>query len=275
MHIGCHLSFSKGYAAMGREALKLGADCFQFFSRNPRGGSAKAFDEADARELQAIMADNDFGPALVHAPYTFNPCSADEGLRKFAFEAMGEDLPKLDIFADALYNFHPGSHVGQGVEKGIELTAALLSKIGRQKFSAQILVETMSGKGSEIGSTFEEVAQILEMSDIGAGVCLDTCHVFSAGYDIVNNLDSVVEKFDEIVGLDKLKAVHLNDSMTPLASKKDRHEKLGDGSLGLEAIGKIITHPALCNLPFYLETPNDESGYAREIALVRKMARGK
>lgn len=256
---------------MGREAVNLGADCFQFFSRNPRGGSAKAFDKADALELKAIMSDNDFGPALVHAPYTFNPCSADEGLRKFALEAMGEDLPKLDLFPNALYNFHPGSHVGQGVEKGIELTAAMLSQIGKQNFASQILIETMSGKGSEIGSTFEQIAQILEISDIGAGVCLDTCHVYSAGYDIVNELDSVIAQFDKIVGLEKLKAVHLNDSMTPFNAKKDRHEKLGNGTIGIEAIKRIVNHSALCELPFYLETPNDEAGYAREIALVRKM----
>ncbi len=271
MHIGCHLSFSKGYAAMGEKALELGADCFQFFSRNPRGGAAKAFDRDDALALKKISEENSFGPMLVHAPYTFNPCSADESLRKFAFEAMCEDIEKLELFEGALYNFHPGSHVGQGVEKGIELTAEMLSRIGERNFSACVLVETMSGKGSEIGSTFEEVAAIIERSGGFAGVCLDTCHVYSAGYDIVENLDDVLKEFDKTIGIERLKAVHLNDSMTPFASKKDRHAKLGEGSIGLAAIEKIVNHPLLSSLPYYLETPNDEAGYAREIALVRSM----
>lgn len=271
MHIGCHLSFSKGYAAMGKKALELGADCFQFFSRNPRGGAAKAFDRDDALALKKISEENSFGPMLVHAPYTFNPCSADESLRKFAFEAMCEDIEKLELLEGALYNFHPGSHVGQGVEKGIELTAEMLSRIGERNFSAGVLVETMSGKGSEIGSTFEEVAAIIEKSGGFAGVCLDTCHIYSAGYDIVENLDAVLEEFDKTIGIERLKAVHLNDSMTPFASKKDRHAKLGEGSIGLAAIERIVNHPLLNSLPYYLETPNDEAGYAREIALVRSM----
>lgn len=269
MHIGCHLSFSNGYAAMGREALSIGADCFQFFSRNPRGGKAKAFDKADAQELKNIMDKHNFAPILVHAPYTFNPCSADGGLRKFAYEAMSEDLPKLDIFGEkGLYNFHPGSHVGQGVEKGIELTADLLKRVYEKEFKAQVLVETMSGKGSEIGFTFEQVAAILEKSQTSAGVCLDTCHIYSAGYDIVNDLDKVVEDFDRIIGLGKLKAIHLNDSMTGFNSKKDRHEKIGKGTIGLEAIKRIIKHPKLKDLPFYLETPNDLEGYHQEILLL-------
>jgi len=254
---------------MGREALSIGADCFQFFSRNPRGGKAKAFDKADAQELKNIMDEHNFAPILVHAPYTFNPCSADAGLRKFAYEAMSEDLPKLDIFGDkGLYNFHPGSHVGQGVEKGIELTADLLKRVYEKEFKAQVLVETMSGKGSEIGFTFEQVAEILEKSQTNAGVCLDTCHIYSAGYDIVNDLDKVVEDFDRIIGLEKLKAIHLNDSMTGFNSKKDRHEKIGKGTIGLEAIKRIIKHPKLKDLPFYLETPNDLEGYHQEILLL-------
>lgn len=271
MNIGCHLSFSKGYEAMGREALRLGADCFQFFSRNPRGGAARPFDAGDALALEKIAEENSFGPLLVHAPYTFNPCSADAGLREFALEAMKEDLSRLGAFKGALYNFHPGSHVGQGVKRGVELSARLLSEVCSGNFSAKILVETMSGKGSEIGSTFGEIAEILEKSGTDAGVCLDTCHAYSAGYDIVRDLDGALGEFDRIIGLGKLKAVHLNDSMAPFNSKKDRHEKLGEGTIGLEAIGRIVNHPALRELPFYLETPNDPAGYAREIALVRKM----
>lgn len=271
MRIGCHLSFSKGYGAMGREALRLGADCFQFFSRNPRGGAARAFDAADASALEKVARENSLGPVLAHAPYTINPCSSDAGLRKFALEAMSEDLPKLDAFGGALYNFHPGSHVGQGAKKGVGLSAKLLSEVCAGKFSAKVLVETMSGKGSEIGSTFGEIAEILEKSGTGALVCLDTCHVYSAGYDIAGDLDGVLDEFDRIVGLEKLGAVHLNDSMTPFNSKKDRHARLGEGTIGLEAIGRIVSHPALRDLPFYLETPNDPAGYAREIALVRKM----
>lgn len=269
--IGCHLSFARGYGQMGRDALSVGANALQYFSRNPRGGKSKDFDADDARKLVDMAEENEFAPFLVHAPYTYNPCSADEVLRNFAKEAMGEDLIRQAKVGRSFYNFHPGSHVGQGTEKGIELIADVLEDVLPKAGPTVVLLETMSGKGSEVGSSFEEIAAI--MSAVGnpqnLGVCLDTCHVYSAGYDVVNDIDGVLEKFDLIIGLDKLKAIHLNDSMTPFASKKDRHECIGKGVIGLEAIVNIINHKLLRGIPFYLETPNELDGYAAEIKLLR------
>ncbi len=272
-YIGCHLSFSKGYESMGVQALEIGANAFQYFSRNPRGGAAKEFDKSDADKLLDIAGSNGFAPFLVHAPYTFNPCSADAGLRDFARAAMGEDLLRQQNLPHSYYNFHPGSHVGQGSQKGISLIAELLNGILFDGQSTVVLLETMSGKGSEVGSSFGELAEIMEKAELNQklGVCLDTCHVYSAGYDIVGNLDGVLEEFDSEIGLEKLKAIHLNDSMTPFNSRKDRHAKIGEGSIGLEAVARIINHPKLSCLPFYLETPNDPDGYAREIALLRSL----
>ena len=271
--IGCHLSFSGGYAKMGRDALSIDANAFQYFSRNPRGGKAKEFDPDDAAKLLQIAEESGFAPFLVHAPYTYNPCSADESLRVFARTAMGEDLERQAKIGHSFYNFHPGSHVGQGVERGIELIVETLAAVLPKAESTVVLLETMSGKGSEVGSTFGEIAAIISAAggSENLGVCLDTCHVYSAGYDIVNDLDGVLGKFDEIVGLGRLKAIHLNDSMTPFDSHKDRHEKIGGGTIGLDAIARIINHPKLRDLPFYLETPNELDGYAEEIKLLRSL----
>lgn len=275
-YIGCHLSFAKGYESMGVQALEIGANAFQYFSRNPRGGAAKEFDKSDAGKLLDIAARNGFAPFLVHAPYTFNPCSADAGLRDFARKAMCEDLLRQQNLPGSYYNFHPGSHVGQGAEKGISMIAELLNEILLPEQSCVVLLETMSGKGSEVGASFGEIAEIMERVKLNRklGVCLDTCHVYSAGYDIVKNLDGVLEEFDSKIGLERLKAVHLNDSMTPFNSHKDRHAKIGEGTIGLDAIARIINHPKLSSLPFYLETPNELSGYAREIALLRSLRNG-
>lgn len=275
-YIGCHLSFAKGYESMGVQALEIGANAFQYFSRNPRGGAAKEFDKSDAGKLLDIAARNGFAPFLVHAPYTFNPCSADAGLRDFARKAMCEDLLRQQNLPGSYYNFHPGSHVGQGAEKGISMIAELLNEILLSEQSCVVLLETMSGKGSEVGASFGEIAEIMERVKLNRklGVCLDTCHVYSAGYDIVRNLDGVLEEFDSKIGLERLKAVHLNDSMTPFNSRKDRHAKIGEGTIGLDAIARIINHPKLSSLPFYLETPNELSGYAREIALLRSLRNG-
>lgn len=275
-YIGCHLSFAKGYESMGVQALEIGANAFQYFSRNPRGGAAKEFDKSDAGKLLDIAARNGFAPFLVHAPYTFNPCSADAGLRDFARKAMCEDLLRQQNLPGSYYNFHPGSHVGQGAEKGISMIAELLNEILLPEQFCVVLLETMSGKGSEVGASFGEIAEIMERVKLNRklGVCLDTCHVYSAGYDIVKNLDGVLEEFDSKIGLERLKAVHLNDSMTPFNSRKDRHAKIGEGTIGLDAIARIINHPKLSSLPFYLETPNELSGYAREIALLRSLRNG-
>lgn len=272
-HIGCHLSVTKGYLHMGKEALSIGADTFQFFTRNPRGGSAKAIDTDDANRLLALMEESNFGPILAHAPYTLNPCSADARVRAFALEVFTEDLSKLEALPGTLYNFHPGSHVGQGVDNGIDLIVEILDKVMTADQSTVILLETMSGKGSEVGSRFEELRSIMDKAKFGdrLGVCLDTCHVYDAGYDIVDNLDGVLESFDQIIGLARLRAIHLNDTKNPFNSHKDRHEKIGEGHLGIEAISRIINHPKLSHLPFYLETPNEVPGYAEEIALLKRM----
>ncbi|MBQ6535105.1 MAG: deoxyribonuclease IV [Opitutales bacterium] len=271
--IGCHLSFSKGYENMAREALSIGANAFQYFSRNPRGGKAKDFDASDAEKLVAIARENSFAPFLVHAPYTYNPCSADPSLREFARRCMAEDLLRQQNIPNSLYNFHPGSHVGQGAEAGIKLIAETLDAAMTEETSSKVLLETMSGKGSEVGGTFAEIAEIIKRSKFGdrLGVCLDTCHVWAAGYDIAKNLDGVLERFDREIGLERLAAVHLNDSLEPFGSHKDRHAKIGEGTLGLDAIAAFINHPLLRGLPFYLETPNELDGYAAEIRLLKSL----
>ncbi len=273
--IGCHLSSSKGYLAMGKEAVKLNANTFQFFTRNPRGGKAKAIDEQDVAAFLTFAEGHGIHSILAHAPYTLNACSKDERTREFALETMTDDLRRMEYTPNQLYNFHPGSHVGQGVETGITQIAALLNTVLTEEQTTTVLLETMAGKGTEIGRSFEELREILDRVTFSdkMGVCLDTCHVYDAGYDIVNDLDGVLTQFDKVIGLDKLKAIHLNDSMNPINSHKDRHQKIGDGSLGLEAITRIINHPALRDLPFNLETPNELDGYAAEIALLRSLRR--
>jgi deoxyribonuclease-4 len=272
MFIGCHLSSSAGFLAMGETALSIGADTFQFFTRNPRGGTAKPFDKADAASLVQLLEKNHFGPILAHAPYTLNACAADEGLRQYAIDVMKDDLFRMDHFPGAMYNFHPGSHVKQGVDVGIELIAKALNQILSCEQKTTVLLETMAGKGSEVGRTFEELRSIIDRVEHSdkLGICLDTCHVFDGGYDIVNQLDDVLSEFDKVLGIDRLKAIHLNDSKNPMGSHKDRHEVLGGGFIGMEALLRVVNHPLLKKLPFYLETPNELPGYAREIELVRK-----
>ena len=257
---------------MGETALSVGADTFQFFTRNPRGGKVKELDLDDAAKLAAMQVSGKLGPIVAHAPYTINPCSAADRTREFALETMTDDLRRLDYLPGNFYNFHPGSHVGQGTETGIELIADTLNTVLRPEQKTVVLLETMAGKGSEIGGTFEELREIIDRVDHGelVGVCLDTCHVHDAGYDIVNNLDGVLTEFDRVVGLDKLRALHLNDSMNPLGSRKDRHQKLGEGYLGLNAVLRVVTHPALQNRPMSLETPNELDGYERELCMLRE-----
>lgn len=273
LNIGCHLSSSKGFLAMGQEALRLNANTFQFFTRNPRGSKAKEINPGDARSLCDLLEQNNFTVLLAHAPYTLNPCSAEERTREFALLTMVDDLKRMEYLPNNMYNFHPGSHVGQGIETGIELIIDVLNQILDPKQSTIVLLETMSGKGSEVGRTFEELRQIIDGIELSnqVGICLDTCHIHDAGYDIVNNLNDVLEQFDQIIGLERLRAIHLNDSMNPLGSRKDRHEKIGKGYIGLEAMVRIINHPALRKLPFYLETPNEPEGYAEEISLLRSL----
>ena len=271
--IGCHLSISKGYLHMGKEALSLGANTFQYFTRNPRGGKARTFDEADMKALEAFMAEHNFGKILGHAPYTLNACAADPSLRQFAKNMIREDLERLEFLPNQLYNFHPGSHVKQGVDQGIEYIVEALNEVMFEGMHTTVLLETMAGKGTEVGRTFEEIARIIDgvkLKDY-IGVCMDTCHIHEGDYDIIGDLDGVMESFDKIVGLDRLHAIHLNDSKNPRGAHKDRHEKIGEGHIGLEAITKVINHPALRNLPFYLETPNELDGYAKEIALLRSV----
>ena len=273
LHIGCHLSSSKGYAHMGKEALSIGADTFQFFTRNPRGGSAKALDVSDMEALRGLMEEHHFAPVVAHAPYTLNACAADEGLRRFARETMADDLMRLSYLPGSLYNFHPGSHVKQGSERGIELIAEALNEVLQPEQTTTVLLETMAGKGSEVGRTFEELRAIIDAVDLKdhLGVCLDTCHVWDGGYDIVGNLDEVLAEFDRVIGINRLKAIHLNDSMNPLGAHKDRHAKIGEGCIGTAALSAVTNHPLLRHLPFCLETPNDLSGYAAEIALMRSL----
>lgn len=277
LKIGCHLSAAKGYEHMGKDALKIGANTFAFFTRNPRGGKAKAIDEKDVAKMFDLLEEKQFGKLVAHAPYTLNPCSKDEKVRNFAFMAMSEDMERMEYTPGNYYNFHPGSHVGQGIEKGIELIADLLNRILTPQQNTTVLLETMAGKGSEVGGRFEELAAIIERVERKEkiGVCMDTCHVSDAGYDIINDLDGVLEEFDRIVGLSRLKAMHINDSQNPQGARKDRHARIGEGYLGLETIVNVITHPALRELPFILETPNELDGYAVEIALLRKEAEGR
>ena len=271
--IGCHLSTANGFLGMGRDALSIGANTFQFFTRNPRGGKAKELDQADIDAFLKLAEENNFGQLLAHAPYTLNPCSAEQKTRDFALEAMLDDLRRMERIPGNLYNFHPGSHVGQGEDAGIALIVAQLNAVLTPDLRTTVLLETMAGKGSEVGRSFEELRRILDGVTLQdkMGVCLDTCHINDAGYDIVNDLDGVLETFDRVVGLARLKAIHLNDSMNPLGARKDRHERIGHGHLGLDAITRIINHPALRDLPFLLETPNELPGYAEEIALLRRV----
>lgn len=271
--IGAHLSASKGYTAMLRQALDMGANTFQFFTRNPRGGSAKAIDEKDVSIFLSLMKEHEFPVILAHAPYTLNCCSAKAETREFAVNTFADDLKRMEFTPHQLYNFHPGSHVGQGAEKGIALIADALNTVLFENMTTTVLLETMAGKGSEIGRTFEELEEIIDRVQLShkLGVCLDTCHVNDAGYDIVNDLDGVLEEFDRVIGLDRLKAVHLNDSKNPMGSHKDRHEKIGQGYIGIDAMERIINHPALRDLPFFLETPNEIDGYAQEIKLLSSL----
>ena len=270
--LGCHLSASKGYLHMGREAAELGGNTFQFFTRNPRGGNAKELDLKDVAAFQAFAREHGIPVILAHAPYTLNSCSADEKVRDFAVRTMADDLRRMEATPGNLYNFHPGSHVGQGVETGISFIAEMLNTVLNPDMTTTVLLETMAGKGSEVGSRFEELREIIDRTERREklGVCLDTCHVNDAGYDIVHDLDGVLTQFDKVIGLERLKAVHVNDSKNPLGAHKDRHEKIGEGTLGLDAIVHVMTHPALREKPFYLETPNDLAGYAHEIALLRE-----
>ena len=273
--IGCHLSSSKGYLAMGKEAVKIGANTFQVFTTNPRGTKAKAIDENDVERFLAFAKENGIERILAHAPYTLNACSADEHLRELARDTMADDLRRMEYTPGNCYNFHPGSHVGQGAEAGIAFIADMLNQILKPEQRTTVLLETMSGKGSEVGREFEELREILDRVECKErmGVCLDTCHVWDGGYDIVNDLEGVIGKFDRIIGLEKLKAIHLNDSLNPLGAHKDRHAKIGEGCIGEEALKRVVTHPALKDLPFYLETPNELPGYAREIAVMREASR--
>lgn len=258
---------------MGKQALKLGANTFAFFTRNPRGGKAKEIDPADVDKLLALMEEHHFGKLVAHAPYTMNLCAAKENVRSFSMEMFQDDLKRMDYLPGNYYNFHPGSHVGQGAEQGIEMIAEALNGALFEEQTTTVLLETMAGKGSEVGRSFEELRRIIDLVDLDdkLGVCLDTCHIWDGGYDVVDHLDDVLNEFDQVIGLDRLKAIHLNDSMNPLGAHKDRHEKIGQGHLGLEVITRIINHPALKELPFILETPNDDEGYTNEIAMLRKL----
>ncbi|EFY08179.1 deoxyribonuclease IV [Erysipelothrix rhusiopathiae] len=273
-YLGCHLSFAKGYEAMGHESLRIDANTFQFFTRSPRGGKAKPLNLEDLGKLNTLIEANNFKHILAHAPYTMNPCSNKDYTRDYAEELMRDDLSRMSHIKGSLYNFHPGSHVGQGVEPAIVMISDMLNRVLNSDQETIVLLETMAGKGTEVGRTFEEIAAIIEKVNVKEkiGVCWDTCHIYDAGYDIVNDLDGVIEHFDEVVGLDKLHAIHINDSKNPFKSHKDRHEKIGQGSIGLETFEKIINHPKLRHLPFYLETPQDDNdGYKAEIELLRSI----
>ena len=273
LYIGCHLSSSDGFLAMGKTALALGANTFQFFTRNPRGSKAKAIDSADAAAFRALAAEKGFGTIVAHAPYTINPCSKDEHTREFARMTMADDLQRMEYIPGNVYNFHPGSHTGQGVETGIAQIAETLNAILTPDIRTTVLLETMAGKGSEVGSRFEELREILDRVTLTdkMGVCLDTCHVSDAGYDIAGDIDGVLTEFDKIIGLHRLRAVHLNDSLNPVGAHKDRHAPIGAGYLGIDAFRRIVSHPALQGLPMVLETPNELPGYAEEIAMLRRL----
>ena len=272
LYLGCHLSSSKGYENMAKEAAAIGGNTFQFFTRNPRGGKAKAMDEEDVRRFLKRAEELKLGKIVAHAPYTLNPCSKDPKVREFAHLIMEDDLARMEYTPGNYYNFHPGSHVGQGVTIGIEMIADLLNRILKPEQTTMVLLETMAGKGSEVGSRFEELREIIDRVELKEkmGVCLDTCHVSDAGYDIKNDLDGVLAEFDRIVGLDRLKAVHLNDSMNVRGAGKDRHARIGEGEIGAEALVRVINHPALRDLPFCLETPNELPGYAEEIRFLKE-----
>lgn len=272
LYIGNHTSSSKGYAAMGRQIVKNGGNTFAFFTRNPRGGNAKAIDPADVAKFQEIAREHEFGKIVAHAPYTLNACAAKENLRDFARNTFLDDLKRMEATPGNYYNFHPGSHVGQGIEVGIQKIAEVLNAVLTEEQTTTVLLETMAGKGSEVGSHFQELRAIMDLVEKRdkLGICLDTCHVWDGGYDIVNDLDGVLTEFDSIIGLDHLKAIHLNDSLNPLGSHKDRHARIGEGQIGLDALVRVIRHPALEGKPFILETPNDDEGWTREIALLRE-----
>lgn len=271
-YIGNHLSSSKGYAAMAKMAEKLGGNTFAFFTRNPRGGKAKDIDEKDIEKFLQLSEEYKLGKLVAHAPYTMNLCAAKEDIRAFSREMVRDDMRRMEYTPGNYYNFHPGSHVGQGVEKGIELIVEALNDILDENQSTTVLLETMAGKGSEVGRSFEELREIIDRVELNEklGVCFDTCHVWDGGYDIVNNLDGVLDEFDRVIGLDRLCAVHFNDSMNDCGAHKDRHEKIGQGKIGLEAMKRVALHPALQGKPFILETPNDDDGYAAEIAMFKK-----
>lgn len=271
LRIGSHISSAKGFLAMGKAAQSIGANCFQFFTRNPRGGNARKLDVEDVEAMVRFCQETGISHVLAHAPYTLNACAREDGLREFAENTMADDLRRLSYIPDCMYNFHPGSHVQQGAGTGIRLIADTLNKVLTPQQSVTVLLETMSGKGSEVGRSFEELRAIIDRVEVKdkLGICLDTCHVFDGGYDIVNDLEGVLSEFDRIIGLERLKAVHINDSMNALGSHKDRHQKIGQGNIGLEAFAALINHPILYGLPFYLETPNEMEGYAAEIALLR------
>ena len=272
LYIGNHTSSSKGYAAMGRQIVKNGGNTFAFFTRNPRGGNVKAIDPADVAKFQEIAREHEFGKIVAHAPYTLNACAAKENLRDFARNTFSDDLKRMEATPGNYYNFHPGSHVGQGIEVGIQKIAEVLNAVLTEEQTTTVLLETMAGKGSEVGSHFQELRAIMDLVEKRdkLGICLDTCHVWDGGYDIVNDLDGVLTEFDRIIGLDHLKAIHLNDSLNPLGSHKDRHARIGEGQIGLDALVRVIRHPALEGKPFILETPNDDEGWTREIALLRE-----
>lgn len=273
LNIGCHLSFSKGYMHCLKETEYVGGNTFQFFTRNPRGGSAKPIDEADAESFMIQSKEKGFAKVLAHAPYTLNPCAAADNIREFTRNTMADDLMRMEYIPGNLYNFHPGSHVGQGIEVGIAKISEILNEILRPDITTTVLLETMAGKGSEVGSRFEEIREIIDRVALSdkLGVCLDTCHVYDAGYDIVGDLDGVLHKFDDIIGLDRLKAIHLNDTKNIFESHKDRHEKIGEGHIGADAFKRIINHEKLRELPFFLETPNELDGYKAEITLLKEL----
>lgn len=273
IYIGSHISASGGFAEMGKTALKLGADTFAFFTRNPRGGKAKDIDEKDVAALQQIMDEHHFGPLVAHAPYTMNLCSDKADIRKFAKDMFADDMKRMEYLPGNYYNFHPGSHVGQGVETGIDFIVEAMNEVLFPEMKTMVLLEGMAGKGSEIGRNFEELRAIIDKVELKdkVGVCLDTCHLWEAGYDIVTKLDEVLELFDQIVGADRLRAIHLNDSKNPIEAHKDRHELLGEGHIGKDALAAVIRHPRLQGKPFILETPNNDAGYAKEIAWVRSV----
>lgn len=273
LQIGCHLSSSKGFLNMGKEIVKLGGNTFQFFTRNPRGGAAKPIDEKDIEAFKTFAKENNINIILAHAPYTLNACSADADVRNFAKQVFADDLKRMEYIPGNMYNFHPGSHVKQGVDTGIEYIAQMLNEVLDKNQHIKVLLETMAGKGTEIGRSFEELQMIIEKVELNnnLGICLDTCHIYDAQYNIVDNLNGVIDELDKVIGLDRLCAIHLNDSKNPFASHKDRHELIGKGYIGIDTFNNIVSNEKLRNIPMYLETPNDMEGYAKEIAMLKHM----